>query len=160
MTTKLDQPSRRERGLRLDARDGDILAGLLVLAFSAVIYLHVSDLPTGAASFPSGIAIVLAASGLFLILRSLRVPKTGKFIADGYSWGLFAVTVALWGATVVLIQLIDFFMVAPLFLACMSWIMSGAERSVWSLLRSLAFGVVLSGGMWVVFVFVLRVALP
>ncbi len=147
-------------GRRLDMRDGDILSGVAVMIFALVIFLQASALPTGAASFPRGIAVVLGLSGALLILRSLRVPRSGKGVAEGYSWHLFGIASVLWVGTVWLIRPLDFFIVAPIFLAALSWIMAGLPRSAGGILRAAVFGVIASVVIWAIFVRVLGVALP
>lgn len=144
----------------LGARGRDILSGVLVIAFSSVIYFQAAGLPKGALAFPKGIAIVLALSGLLLILRNWRAPSSGKPEGRGYSWKLFAIAVMLWSASVWLIRPLDFFIVAPVFLAVLSWIMAGAPRTAIGVLRPVAFGIVVSAAMWGVFVQVLGVSLP
>ncbi len=144
----------------LGPRDRDILSGALVIIFSSLTFLQVGDLPKGAASFPKGIAIVLALSGLLLILRSFRMPGTGEVEARSYSWSLFAITVPLWCASVWLIRPLDFFFVAPIFMAILSWMMSGAPRTAVGVLRAVTFGIAVSVGIWVIFVRVLGVSLP
>ncbi len=144
----------------LGARDRDILSGGMVFVFSGVIYFQAAGLPKGAAAFPKGIAIALALSGLLLILRSWRLPRSRKHESKPYSWKLFAIAVPLWCACVWLIRPLDFFIVAPIFLAVMSWIMAGAPRTTIGALRPIVFGIAVSAAMWGVFVQVLGVSLP
>ncbi|TFL16359.1 tripartite tricarboxylate transporter TctB family protein [Jannaschia formosa] len=150
----------REAGRRLDTRDGDILSGAVVMIFALIIFLQVDDLPKGAANFPRGIAVVLGLGGALLILRSLRVPRSGKGVAEGYSWRLFGLAVVLWAGTVWLIRPLDFFIVAPAFLSALSWIMAGLPRSPGGIARAAVFGVIASVVVWVIFVRILGVALP
>src|SRR6056297_472728 len=160
MTTKFDgEPSVDSKNTwTLGARDRDILSGGLVVVFAGVIYFQATGLPKGAAAFPRGIGIALALSGLLLILRSWRLPRSRKHEGKPYSWKLFAIAVPLWGASVWLIRPLDFFIVAPIFLAVMSWIMAGAPRTMIGALRPVVFGVAVSAAMWGIFVQVLGVS--
>lgn len=151
---------RSERGWKLDTRDGDILSGIVVAVFAAVIFWQASALPSGAGSFPRGIALALGLGGALLVLRSLKMPRTGKIIAEGYSWSLFGIAVVLWGLTVWLVRPFGFFVAAPVFLALMSWIMAGMPRTIRDALQAVVFGAVMSAGIWVIFVRVLGVSLP
>lgn len=160
MTTKIESESVSAGRWHLGRRARDILSGAVVTLFAVVIYLQTGGLPKGAASFPRGIAIVLGLSGVLLMLRSLRLARTGKAEVSGYSWKLFAIAVPLWCATVWLIRPLDFFIVAPVFMAILSWVMLGVPRTAVGVLRAVAFGIVMSAGIWAVFVQVLGVSLP
>lgn len=152
--------SNSEVRWQLDERGRDIVSGVLVVVFAAFVYFQTGGLPKGASAFPKGISFVLLLSGLLLILRSWRTSRGGEPLRRSYSWKLFSIAVPLWCTSVWLIRPLDFFIVAPIFLAVLSWIMVGAPRSMIEVLRPLAFGIAVSAALWGVFVQVLGVALP
>ena len=135
----------------MNARQGDIAAAVTVLLFAGYVFYEGTQLDAGAGGFPRLIAMILAAAGAFLLIRSLRRADAGPALAAGINWAMLGGVVGLWATTVLVLDIAGFFAMAGAFLAAAAWVLDGRPRGVRSLLRIAVFAATTNVVLWVVF---------
>ena len=135
----------------MNARRADLVSAVTVLLFAAYVFYEGADLGAGAGGFPQLIAMILAGAGAFLLFRTLRRADGGPFIVQGIDWIMLGGVVALWVATVLVLDIAGFFAMAGAFLAAAAWILDGRPREVRALLRIALFACATTVVLWVVF---------
>ncbi len=135
----------------MNARHGDIAAAVTVLLFAGYVFHEGTQLDAGAGGFPRLIAMILAAAGVFLLIRALRRTDAGPPLAAEIDWIMLGAVTALWVITIVALDITGFFAMAGAFLAAAAWVLDGRPRGVRSLLRITVFAVATTAVLWVVF---------
>jgi hypothetical protein len=135
----------------MNARRADIVSALTVLLFAAYVFHEGSQLEAGAGGFPQLIAMILGGAGVFLLFRSLRRSDDGPSIAAGINWIMLGGVVVLWVATILVLDIAGFFVMAGAFLAAAAWILDGRPRAVRPLIRIALFACATTVVLWVVF---------
>jgi hypothetical protein len=139
----------------VNARQGDIVSGLVVLAFAAFVLWEADKLPAGPAGFPQLIAIGLLVLGGLLFVRALINKKETAVLFQGLDWKLLLTTAGLWLLVVVFIDKVGFFALSGLFLAVMAWFLRGRPKTGKALMEISVFAVGMGFGLWGVFTIVL-----
>jgi hypothetical protein len=139
----------------VNARQGDIISGLCVLAFAGLILWESEKMPSGPAGFPQLIAIGLLIFGGILLIRALISKKDVVLIFQGINWKVLLTTLGAWLVVVIFIAKVGFFALSGVFLAVMAWYLRGRPKDFRSLAEIGAFALGMGVGLWVTFTIVL-----
>jgi hypothetical protein len=139
----------------VNARQGDIVSGLVVLAFAAFVLWESEKMPAGPAGFPQLIAISLLVLGGLLFVRALINKKATAVLFQELNWKVLLTTAGLWLLVVVFIDKVGFFALSGLFMAVMAWFLRGRPKTGKALMEISVFAVGMGFGLWVIFTIVL-----
>jgi len=139
----------------VNARQGDIISGLFVVAFAGFILWESEKMPSGPAGFPQLIAIGLLIFGGTLLIRALLSKKDVVLIFQGIDWKKLLTTLGTWLVVVIFIAKVGFFALSGVFLAVMAWYLRGRPKDMRSLAEIAAFAIGMTAGLWVTFTIVL-----
>lgn len=139
----------------MNAKQGDIISGLCVMAFAGFILWEAEKMPAGPAGFPQLIAIGLVVFGAILFIRALLSKVEPAAIFQGINWQVLLTTLGVWLIVVIFIDKVGFFALSGVFLALMAWYLRGRPKDMKALLEIGAFAVGMIIGLWVLFTIVL-----
>ncbi len=139
----------------MNARQGDILSGLVVMAFAGFILWEAEKMPSGPAGFPQLIAIGLVVFGGILFIRAIVSKAESTVLFQGIDWKVLLTTLGIWLLVVLFIDKIGFFALSGLFLAVMAWYLRGRPTNMKAFAEIGLFAVCMGAGLWVIFTIVL-----
>jgi len=139
----------------VNARQGDLISGLCVMAFAGFVLWEAEKMPSGPAGFPQLIAIGLIFFGGILFIRALISKVKPAAIFQGINWKVLLTTLGVWLLVVLFIDKVGFFALGGVFLAVMAWYLRGRPTDTRALLEIGAFAVGMCAGLWALFTIVL-----
>jgi hypothetical protein len=144
----------------VNARQGDIISGIVALGIVAFIYVGSLDMPEGPAAFPKLIAIGLLLCSLILIGRSALSKKESPKMFTDIHWPVITLVAGMWIAVIFFVEALGFLIPGVFFVGLVTWNLTGRPKDAQSLARLAAFVVGLSIVLWVVFHKLLGVESP
>lgn len=148
------------RWFAMNARQGDLVVGFVVLGLVAYIFAATAEMPTGPAGFPRLIAIGLLICGLILFVRAYLNKRDSAPLFTDISWPTICFVGGLWLLLIILAVHIGFLLPGAAFLGIVAWQLTGRPRSLPKLARILAFAIGVSIGLWLIFHKLLGVESP
>ena len=144
----------------MNARQGDIISGLLALGLVAFVFIASTELPGGSAGFPRLIAIGLLICTVILIGRALLSKKESSILFTDIHWPTILLVGGVWIAVIFFVDTMGFLIPGVVFVGVVTWNLTGRPKEGKALARLAAFVVGLSLTLWVVFHKLLGVESP
>ena len=100
-------------------------------------------------------------SGLFFLVPSLRQRATETVAANdvtldgGPKWTAFAMTAGLFLMYILALRFVGFIIATPLFIVAISWVIGSRK-----LVRDIIVALILTGGIYLIFEYLLKVQVP
>lgn len=144
----------------MNARHGNLVSGIAALGLVAFIFYFSDDMPSTAAAFPRFIAILLLIASLILIVRSVLDKRRQATLFEDIHWPTASILVGAWLVTIFVIERFGFVIPGAVFMALVTWILSGRPRDARMLAKIGAFVIGVLATYWIIFHLVLNVASP
>lgn len=144
----------------MNARQGNLVSGIVALGLVAFIFYFSEDMPSTAAAFPRFIAILLLVASLILIVRAImdRRPQANLF-AD-LQWSTVAILGGTWIVTIFVIEQLGFIVPGTAFILLGTWVLSGKPKDAKSLAKIAVFAVGMLAAYWAIFHLLLNISSP
>ena len=135
----------------MNARHGDIVAGVAALGLVAFVFTASAEMPSGPAGFPRLIAIALLVCAVILVARALLSKKESPILFTDINWPTICLVGGLWIAVIFVVEELGFLIPGALFIGIVAWILTGRPKEGKALAKLAAFigGVLIV--LWVVF---------
>jgi hypothetical protein len=151
--------TKREQAM--NERTGDILSGVVGIAFSVVLVAVATTFSEPAPRWmPWFVSGLIGVGSLILLLRRLRARDPGRQVFADVHWPVLLVLVCSWVVTVLLLETVGFYLMLMLFMAFASWYLQGCPRRIGPILKCASYAVVMSLVMWGLFTNVLGTRVP
>lgn len=144
----------------MNARQGDIVSGLVALGLVVFMYIGSMDMPEGPAAFPQFIAVGLLLCSFILIGRALLNKKETPKVFSDIHWPIISLVGGTWIAVIFFVEALGFLIPGFFFVGLVTWTLTGRPKDAKSLATITAFMVGISIVLWVVFHNLLGVESP
>ena len=144
----------------MNARHGDIIAGLFALGLVVFVFVGSTEMPAGPAGFPRLIAIGLLVCAVILVGRALLSKNQAVNLFKDIHWPTISLVGGMWIAVIFFVEKLGFLIPGIFFVGLVTWTLAGRPKDGKALARLAAFVVGLSIALWVVFHKLLGVESP
>jgi hypothetical protein len=135
----------------VNARQGDIISGIVALGIVGFIYVGSLDMPEGPAAFPKLIAGGLLLCSFILIGRTFFDKKESPKMFTDIHWPVITLVAGAWIAVIFFVEALGFLIPGVFFVGLVTWNLTGRPKDAKALAMLAAFIVGLSVVLWVVF---------
>ncbi|MFP6890992.1 MAG: tripartite tricarboxylate transporter TctB family protein [Nitrospinota bacterium] len=144
----------------MNARQGDIISGLVALGLVAFIYIGSTNMPEGSAGFPRLIAIGLLVCSVLLVGRALLDKKASPQIFSDIHWSTIRLVGGVWIVVIFFVEALGFLIPGVFFVGLVTWNLTGRPKDGKTMAKLTAFVVGNSIVLWIVFHKLLGVESP
>jgi Tripartite tricarboxylate transporter TctB family len=144
----------------MNARRGDIVAGMVAAGLVAFVFVASEEMPDGPAGFPRLIAIGLLICSVILIGRAILIKKDSPILFTDIHWPTILLLAGVWIGVIFLVESLGFLIPGIVFVGLTAWYLLGRPTGAKVLVRLVAFVIGVSFVLWVVFHKLLGVESP
>lgn len=144
----------------MNARQGDIISGLVSLGLVSFIYIGSTDMPEGPAGFPRLIAVGLLVCSVLLLGRALLDKNASPKVFSDIHWSTVSLVGGVWIAMIFFVEALGFLIPGVFFVGLVTWNLTGRPKDGKAMATLAAFVVGNSIVLWVVFHKLLGVESP
>jgi len=135
----------------MNARQGDIISGLVALGLVAFIYVGSRDMPEGPAGFPRLLAVGLLVCAVLLMGRTLLDKNASPKVFSDIHWPTISLVGGVWITVIFFVETLGFLIPGVFFVGLVTWNLTGRPKDRKRMTKLAAFVVGNSAILWIVF---------
>lgn len=144
----------------MNARQGNLVSGIAALGLVAFIFYYSMDMPSTAAAFPRFIASLLLVAAIILIVRSSLDRRPQPQLFEDIHWPTVLIVGCAWLITIFVVEQLGFLLPGVVFIAAVTWVLSGRPKDVKSFAKIGLFAVCMLALYFGIFHILLDVGSP
>lgn len=144
----------------MNARRGDIVAGLVAIGLVAFVFVASKEMPDGPAGFPRLIAIGLLICSTIMIGRAGLSKKESPILFTDIHWSTILLVGGVWIGVIFLVERLGFLIPGIVFVGLTAWYLLGRPTNSKAIVTLVSFVAGVSVVLWVVFHKLLGVESP